>query len=776
MSNDVNSLYEFGSFRFDGETSILRRGDDLISLSPKASELLKLLIERGGEIVSKREIFDHIWADTFVEDGVLTQNIYTLRQVLGTDENGRQYIENVARRGYRFAAQILISNAGIVEPERQTSPVTSFVGQEIKQSFVETSEIVLPYSSSAGDANGLTTVVKIQNFYGASQPNKIEKNTLRSNWRKALTVGLVFLSLSAVGFALYQFFSRGANVNESGSAPIEKARFQRLTADGDVIHPTISPSGKSLVYVRQQEDGESLWLKQLATGNVVQVLPPSRKGYRSIVFSPDGNYLFFKEDAAPTAIYQTTLYSDAPKKVVDNVWGDFSVSPDGKQFAFFRRSPDALTHQLILSDLNGGNERQLSARTLPSSYRSGAPAWSPDGKTLVVSGDSNKEPRPLLLKVEIETGKETEFSNFRWREIIRFLWMPDSKNIIVTARVADESVSQIWLVGAGGGEVSRLTNDLENYYWLSLSADGKKLVTRQQLIVSHLWLLPNGDLKNARQITFGERSRDGIRGLVWAKNEKIVFTAVSDTITDLYTVNTDGKNRARLTANAGEDNTYPAAAANADYIVFTSSRDNSGRQIWRMNADGRDQKQITFGEKAKESAFSAAVSPDGKEIYFIKASALPSAIWKVSIEGGEPQPVSRLSDAAVGDFLAISPDGKWLAYRHISNEKSAETKESVRTVGVLPTNGNAAPKLFNLPLRVSPLQWKSDSSGFYYIAGNPNAASLQIQSLNGGQTKQILDFPDRIFNFAWSADGKNLVVSRGKQSGDAILITNFHSN
>ncbi len=455
------------------------------------------------------------------------------------------------------------------------------------------------------------------------------------------------------------------------------------------------------------------------------------------------------------------------------MWGDFSVAPDGKRFAFFRRSPDALTHQLILSDSDGGGERQLSAKTLPSSYRTGAPAWSPDDKTIVVSGDLSKEPRPILLKIDAETGQETELPHPRRQAIIRFLWMPDGENIVATARASDEGVSQIWLLGATDGKVRRLTNDLEDYYWLSLSADGKKLVTRQQIIVSHLWLLPDGDLKNARQMTFGERNHDGIRGLAWMKDGKIIFSAVTDTIADLYAINADGTNRVRLTANDGQGDTYPTATADGLNIVFTSHRGGDGRRIWRMNADGRDQKQITFGEKAKESAYSAAVSPDGKEVYFIKTGASPSAIWKVSIEGGEPQPVSNPNDATVEDFLAISPDGKWLAYRHAANEKAKETEESMRTVGVLPTNGDAAPKLFKLLLRRSVMQWKTDSSGFYYVAGTPDAAVLRMQPLDGDESQKTLDFPNRIFNFAWSSDGKNLVVARGRQSGDALLLTNL---
>ena len=78
MSNEINNLYEFANFRFDAEKGKLWQDEKLILLSPKATELLKLLLEENGEFVSKEDIFDRVWADTFVEDGVLTQNIYTL--------------------------------------------------------------------------------------------------------------------------------------------------------------------------------------------------------------------------------------------------------------------------------------------------------------------------------------------------------------------------------------------------------------------------------------------------------------------------------------------------------------------------------------------------------------------------------------------------------------------------------------------------------------------------------------------------------------------------
>lgn len=822
MSSEINNLYEFGDFRFDARTKTLRRGAATVALSPKASELLKLLVERGGELISKQEFFDAIWPDTFVEEGVLTQNIYTLRQILGADENGRQFIENAARRGYRFAAPIKVSNAGDDAARKATAEnfsnenfsnenlllkslaagslsnetlpaedllsknlaAETLSAENVGRRTAESAEappsahkILAPQeirtapaaeAKLAAGADDESTGRAALNSSGESKSEKAEKRRFALTRRKiTLIVLAAVLLLPAAGFGFFYLFS-SADGGEAEFAPIEQARFQHLTDDGDVIYPTVSPNGELLAYARQQKGGDSLHLKQLATGTAVEILPPSPKGRRSLVFSPDGHYLFFREDSEPAVIYQTTAYGGAPKKIAERVSGDFSISPDGRTFAFFRRAVGK--QQLILLNAESGAERILSSRTLPATYKSGAPAWSPDGKNLIVSASASSEPRPLLVKIDEETGREIELDVFRWREIIRFLWMPDGKNIVVTGRAADEAVSQIWLIGVNDTKARRLTNDLENYFWLSLSADGKKLVTRQQRIVSQIWVLPHGNLKNARQITHGERSADGIRGLAWTRDEKIVFASLTDTITDLHQINPDKTERRRLTENAGKDNTYPTATADGRYIFFTSHRGGDGRQIWRMNADGRDQRQMTFGTETQESAYSAAIAPDGREFYFIKTGAKPSAVWKASADGGQPQLVSPERETAK-DFLAISPDGKWLAYGRAGGENpAADADEATRQIGVAATSGDSAPKIFELALRRAPLQWKHDSSGFYYIGGTPNAATLMFQPLAGGEPQKILDFPDRVFNFAWSHDGKNLLVSRGRQLGDAVMI------
>jgi TolB protein len=234
----------------------------------------------------------------------------------------------------------------------------------------------------------------------------------------------------------------------------------------------------------------------------------------------------------------------------------------------------------------------------------------------------------------------------------------------------------------------------------------------------------------------------------------------------------DGSNRVQLTANAGQDNTDPRVSADGRHIVFTSNR-TGAPQIWRMDIDGRNQKQLTFGEEQKESAQYAALSPDGAQVFFIKFGAGPAAIWKVSIEGGPAVPVSRLTNATTEEVLALSPDGKWLAFRYVSVQPEAVSEDSTMQIGALPADGAAEPKLFDLPARRPIIQWSADSDAFYYIAGTPNSSSLWRQPLDSSEPQKLSDFSDRIFNFAWSHDRKNLVLSRGKQQGDAILITNL---
>ncbi len=105
MPSLTNSLYEFGEFRLDTQNRVLRLGEEPIALTPKAFEVLLLLIQHSGQTVSKDELMRVVWADSFVEESNLTQTVFMLRKALGETPDQRNIL-TLPGRGYRFVADV----------------------------------------------------------------------------------------------------------------------------------------------------------------------------------------------------------------------------------------------------------------------------------------------------------------------------------------------------------------------------------------------------------------------------------------------------------------------------------------------------------------------------------------------------------------------------------------------------------------------------------------------------------------------------------------------
>ena len=110
MSNKNSHRYEFGDFRLDSESPSLWRDERLVSLPPKALEMLLLLVRRRDSIVSREELLNTVWPDTFVEEGNINYTVSLLRKTLDKDDKGR-FIQTVPKRGYRFVADVMEDSA-----------------------------------------------------------------------------------------------------------------------------------------------------------------------------------------------------------------------------------------------------------------------------------------------------------------------------------------------------------------------------------------------------------------------------------------------------------------------------------------------------------------------------------------------------------------------------------------------------------------------------------------------------------------------------------------
>ena len=112
MPRPSKHLYAFGEFRLDSVERALFHGSELVCLTPKALETLSALVRRAGHVVSKEELMQEVWPDTFVEEGNLKVNVSVLRKALGEGSNGHAFIETVPRRGYRFIAPVNLLAVG----------------------------------------------------------------------------------------------------------------------------------------------------------------------------------------------------------------------------------------------------------------------------------------------------------------------------------------------------------------------------------------------------------------------------------------------------------------------------------------------------------------------------------------------------------------------------------------------------------------------------------------------------------------------------------------
>ena len=198
--------YDFDNFRLEVETRRILKDGVQLMLSPKAFQILHILVERAGETIEKDELYNRLWADSFVEEGNLTQHIYLLRKNLGQSPSGQSYIETVARHGYRFTAEVKTVQAEISIDLPLEAPAKSEVsGPASPVEAAEPAESVKSPGHSAVPnipINGSKISAKDEHFQRPVNELQIEQPKFKD--RKLIF--LTFLSLLLVGLAAGSYF------------------------------------------------------------------------------------------------------------------------------------------------------------------------------------------------------------------------------------------------------------------------------------------------------------------------------------------------------------------------------------------------------------------------------------------------------------------------------------------------------------------------------------------------------------------------------------------
>jgi len=580
-----------------------------------------------------------------------------------------------------------------------------------------------------------------------------------------------------VSLALYKLLGRRSSF---AAGPL---KITRLTSTGQINHAAISPDGKYVVYAQDEGAKESLWMTQVAASSNVQIVPPAEMHYNGVTFSNDGNFIYYvrlDKDNPDGALYQMPALGGNARKLLVNIFSPVTLSPDGKRLAFTRCESCFTLGQgggesaLMVANADGSEEKKLSVQRLPDLFSPGGPAWSPDGSLIACGkthrgGKGSGAPYRSVVAVRVSDGTEQPVTSQRWDgpglTDMRMTWLKDNSGVLVTG-VEQGHLPQIWYLSWPGNEARNVSNDLNSYTDLSLTADSGTLAAVRFDRVINLWVAPNSDAGAASRITSGAERADGERGISWTPDGKIVYFSTPGANQNIWIMRPDGSENKQLSPTAPQ-NVEPAVSPDGRYIVWASRR--SGQwELWRMDIDGSNPKKLTGGGYFQD------ISHDGKWIIY---STPPATLWKIPIDGGDPV---RLTEASALRPV-ISPDGELIACNYqdpaavpVSPSMSYSPPGGQFKVAILSLAGGTPTKLLDIPAATRLFRWTPDGRAIAYIVTSNGVSNIWAQPLDGGAPKQLTDFKsEHIFNFAWSRDGQQMALSRGVVNRDVVLITGF---
>jgi Tol biopolymer transport system component/DNA-binding winged helix-turn-helix (wHTH) protein len=713
-SSNGQCRLRFGFFETDLTARELYKRGLRVHLQDQPFQILVMLLEHPGKLVGRGELQKKLWPlDTFVEfDEGLNTAMKKLRYALGDSADNPRFIETVPRQGYRFIAP--------VKRSPHVQPLDESILLQLPESKGRSRMFIAAVTAMILIAAGWSGIVK---------------------WNKRSGVQL----------------------------SLQKMSIKTLTDSGKATNAAISSDGKFVVYTLEEGEQQGLWLKQVATGTEVQILPPDKVQFLGETFSADGNYIFFvrsdKGNVFWRSLYEMPVLGGIPRQILRDVDTPISLSPDGKQFAFLRGNyPKQREDYLIVGNMHGG-EKVLAIRKLPQHFGgseyppTGGPVWSPDGRTIAVAvTDPNKAGHNRSVLAFSLSDAKSKVIYSTESQIGRLQWLPGGNSLLLV--IADGRTGlggQLWELSYPAGEARKVTNDLSSYDPCCLDISGDlRIAAVQAIIHSDLWIAQNGDAATARQLTSGQP----IVSNSWMKASKIVFGNLKG---EIFAMDLKDQKPILLIAD-GHNNSAPSACGDGRYIVFVRQSPSLGHNLWRMQSDGSNVTELTHGRFDQ----APVCSHDGKWVIYQSDAAEPGSqtnLWRISIDGGAPMRLTHETSY----IPRVSPDGKLLLYY-----KGGDINTPMHVV-VIPADGGQHLLSFPLTVEKSSYDWSPDGRGLDYVLTRGAISNLWRQPLTGGPAQPVTNFKSgQIFTASWSQGDKQLLFSRGEINNNAILISNLH--
>lgn len=581
-----------------------------------------------------------------------------------------------------------------------------------------------------------------------------------SIWLRILAAATVLI-LAVAG---WYYFSR-----KSGP-PVNFATMtiRRLSESNNVGYTQLSPDGKSIAYATvDPDDTRALWVRRIDDRNALQIVPPHRLSFwGGLAISEDGGQVFYitaGRSANHGSLYRVSSFGGPSRKLVEAANDVGGISPDGQRILFVRYG---LPSQILTVNTSDGSNEQIiqsGPQDTASLTNFRDPQFSPDGKSIYYIRYERKSGIEYwsLVTLPLAGGTETQIleQNERMAEIAV---LRDGRGLLVTSIDPASNIQQLYHVSLPDGTKTRVTNDLNFYFGISVDREGRNIVTAQQNNQYKVWVGDASNLSGLKPVT---QDQNAFRYVDWTPDGRIVYDAYENNRAHIYISDADGKNVQRLTESESND-AEPRVSGDGRFIVFSTNRSGLN-QIWRMNIDGSNQVLLADVSDVTQSPRFAA---DGQTVVFDWLRDQDRILGTVPVTGGKVEELPQFEEMPLFNafYWAMSPDGKYTAYS-FRDEADGRTKVAIKSLD------SAAPVSI---LNVWPsliFKWMPDSRSIFYRereqAYQPETQVFRHE-IGKPEPKVLYSAaPEAIGDMSYSRDGKKVAVVRGSGTSNAIMLS-----
>ncbi len=740
------TFFKFDDFYLDVDERCLTFQNQPVLLTPKAFQTLVVLLRHHGTVVEKEYFLNEVWADTFVEETTLAQNIMTVRKTLSRFQKDREFIVTVPRRGYQFVGDVqeIVGDEEIIVVEKRTR--THLVAEQRKI-----------HDSTDTDSDKIT----------------VNSRRLLLSLRSAISVGLLALLAFTIGY--FAFF--GFKENESfAESQFRTFRVDTIVEDADIRNSTISPNGKYLALVQVKSGVQSLYLRQIENGNTIEIVPRINGKFIGAVFSPRDEQIYYSVNenlepykSAVSTLYKVSMFGGASQKILNHIDSPAAISPDESRLAFVRRNPENKETALVVTDIEGKNERSLAIRQSENGFTNGGVSWSPDGKLLsaTIFQREDNQPTVQVAVVNAESGEQKIISHENWISAGQTVWLKDGSGIITVAyRAKSPSLNdELWVVSYPDGKSRLITNGINGNYGISLNAATNSIVAvESKKFACFLTAKVDNLRKNTHVLTTISDESPLPFGADWTNDGRIIYSATEDGNADIFTISEDASERKQLTSDASAE-ISPKLSADGRFLIFMSNRTGQ-MDVWRADANGTNTKQLTINGNVTDSI----ISPDGERVFYLvqDSESMVETLWRVSINGENPV---KLTDRTTRT-PRISPDGKTIACYILHSETGAMSLALVSAETGEVLKYPATPPHDDIPF----LDWAKDGENLFIVLRQGKPSSFWKLPLNGSQPEQIREWEnDAVFRLAISRNGERVFYEVGNQLNSVVQFQSLDS-